>query len=326
MPPLRGLAGRWGWQKQRFGVSLNQMSRISIIGVPMDLGADRRGVDMGPSALRYADLNEHLVELGHEIQDLGDLDVIIPETQHFGDPHAKYLTEIAAACSQLASLTLRAYESGHTPLVLGGDHSIAVGTVSGMSEGFRRAGKSLGLLWFDAHADMNTPETSPSGNVHGMPMAAILGYGPRELTHIFDFSPKVLPERVVMIGIREVDKDERELVKRSGIRVFTMKEIDKRGIGAVMDEALSILTRGTDGFVTTLDADFLDPYDSPGVATPVRGGASYREAHLAMEMIADTKKMACFEITEINPILDVHNKTAHFGMELILSAFGKQIL
>jgi len=302
------------------------MSKISIIGVPMDLGADRRGVDMGPSALRYADLNQHLTELGHEVEDLGDLNVIIPETQHFGDSQAKYLKEIADACERLAAMTLDAYQRGRTPLVLGGDHSIAVGTVSGMAEAFRLQKKSLGLMWFDAHADMNTPEISPSGNVHGMPMASILGYGRPELTDIFGFKPKLPPSNVVMIGIREVDPEERKLVKQSGVRVFTMKEIDKRGIGSVMDEALSILTRGTDGFSVTLDADFLDPYDSPGVATPVRGGASYREAHLAMEMIADTKKLASFEITEINPILDIHNKTAHFGMELILSAFGKQIL
>jgi arginase len=195
-----------------------------------------------------------------------------------------------------------------------------------MSEAFRRRKQKLGLIWFDAHADMNTPEISPSGNVHGMPMAAILGYGPAELTRIYDFSPKLIPENVVMIGIREVDKEERELVKRSGVRVFTMKEIDRRGIGNVMEEALSIVTANTDGFSVTLDADFLDPFDTPGVATPVRGGADYREAHLAMEMVADTGKMVSFEITEINPILDVHNKTANVGMELVLSAFGKQIL
>ncbi|MBI4471323.1 MAG: arginase [Acidobacteria bacterium] len=302
------------------------MSRISIIGVPMDLGADRRGVDMGPSALRYADLNEKLEALGHEVRDLGDLDVIIPETQHYGDPHAKYLKEIVDACSQLANIVLKISQEGGTPLVLGGDHSIAMGTVSGMSESFRRRGKKIGLIWFDAHADMNTPEISPSGNVHGMPMAAILGYGPKELTHIFDFAPKIEPQHVAMIGIREVDRLERELVKKSGVRVFTMKEIDRRGIGTVMDEAISIVTNGTDGFSATLDADFLDPGESPGVATPVRGGADYREAHLAMELMADTKKMVSFEITEINPILDEHNKTAHFGTELILSAFGKEIL
>jgi len=302
------------------------MQKISIVGVPMDLGADRRGVDMGPSALRYADLNERLQGLGCDVEDLGDLDVIIPETRHFGDPHAKYLKEIADACAHLANLVLEILQQGRTPLVLGGDHSIAAGTVSGVAESFRREDKKIGLLWFDAHADFNTPEISPSGNVHGMPMAAIMGYGPIELTHILGFSPKIRPEHAVQIGIREVDPGERELVKKSGIRVFTMKEIDRRGIGSVMDEAISIVTRDTAGFAVTLDADFLDPYESPGVATPVRGGADYREAHLAMEMIADTKKMVSFEITEINPILDVHNKTAHFGMELILSAFGKQIL
>ena len=302
------------------------MQKISIVGVPMDLGADRRGVDMGPSALRYADLNEKLQALGYEVQDLGDLDVIIQETHHFGDPKAKYLKEIADACGHLANMVLEIRQEQRTPLVLGGDHSIAVGTVSGVSESFRRQGQNVGLLWFDAHADFNTPEISPSGNVHGMPMAAIMGYGPIDLTHIFGFSPKIRPEHAVQIGIREVDPEERQLVKQSGIRVFTMKEIDRRGIGAVMDEALSIVTKNTAGFAVTLDADFLDPYESPGVATPVRGGADYREAHLAMEMIADTNKMVSFEITEINPILDVHNKTAQFGTELILSAFGKQIL
>jgi arginase len=302
------------------------MQKISIIGVPMDLGADRRGVDMGPSALRYADLNEKLEALGYEVQDLGDLDVIIPETHHFGDPRAKYLKEISDACNHLANIVLEVRQSGRIPLVLGGDHSIAVGTVSGVTESFRREGKQIGLLWFDAHADFNTPDISPSGNVHGMPMAGLMGYGPMQLTHIFGFSPKIQPEHAVQIGIREVDPEERQLVKKSGIRVFTMKEIDRRGIGTVMDEALSIVTKGTAGFAVTLDADFLDPYESPGVATPVRGGADYREAHLAMEMIADTNKMLSFEIAEINPILDVHNKTAQFGTELILSAFGKQIL
>jgi len=281
---------------------------------------------MGPSALRYADLNERLQALGYEVDDLGDLDVIIPETRHFGDPRAKYLKEIADACTHLANLVLEIHTDHRTPIVLGGDHSIAVGTVSGMAESFRRQNGKIGLIWFDAHADFNTPQISPSGNVHGMPMAAIMGHGPIELTRIFGFSPKIQPEHAVMIGIREVDPQERELVKSSGVRVFTMKEIDRRGIGSVMDEALSIVTKDTDGFSVTLDADFLDPYESPGVATPVRGGADYREAHLAMEMVADTKKMVSFEIAEINPILDVQNKTAHFGMELILSAFGKQIL
>src|SRR5207253_524566 len=302
------------------------MPEISIVGVPMDLGADRRGVDMGPSALRYADLNRKLQGLGYDVQDLGDLDVIIPEVRHFGDPNAKYLKEIADACTHLANIVLEVHQEGRIPLVLGGDHSIAVGTVSGVAESFRREKKKIGLMWFDAHADFNTPEISPSGNVHGMPMAAIMGYGPIELTGIFGFSPKIQPENAVQIGIREVDPEERELVKKSGIRVFTMKDIDRRGIGTILDEAISLVTKGTDGFAVTLDADFLDPYESPGVATPVRGGADYREAHLAMEMVADTKKMVSFEIAEINPILDVQNQTAHCVLVSILSAFGKQIL
>jgi len=302
------------------------MRKISIIGVPMDLGANRRGVDMAPSALRYADLNEKLQALGYEVRDHGDMDVVIPEIRHFGDPHAKYLQEIAETCEHLATLVREACETGQIPLVLGGDHSIAIGTISGVAESFRHRSRKFGLIWFDAHADMNTPETSPSGNVHGMPLAAILGFGPKELTHIFGFAPKIDPKNMVLIGIREVDEAERQLVRCSGIRVFTMKDIDRRGIGSVMEEALSMVTAGTDGFSATLDADFLDPNESPGVATPVRGGADYREAHLAMEMIADTKKLVSFEITEINPILDQRNMTAHFGVELILSAFGKQIL
>src|SRR5436190_11022627 len=228
------------------------MRKVSIVGVPMDLGADRRGVDMGPSALRYADLNERLQDLGYDVEDLGDLDVIIPETRHFGDPRAKYLKEIADACTHLANLVVEIRQEGRMPLVLGGDHSIAVGTVSGVAESFRREGKKIGLLWFDAHADFNTPDISPSGNVHGMPMASIMGYGPKELTHIFEFAPKIQPQHAVMIGIRDVDREERELVKKSGVRVFTMTEIDRRGIGTVLDEALSIVTKGTDGFATTL--------------------------------------------------------------------------
>ena len=302
------------------------MSKISIIGVPMDLGADRRGVDMGPSALRYSGLNEKLRSLGHDVHDLGNLGVAIPETRHFGSHNAKYLKEIAEICNHLAGMVLEVCQTGSIPLVLGGDHSIAAGTLAGMCEGLCRTGRSLGLLWFDAHADMNTPETSGSGNIHGMPLAAILGHGPVELTHIRGYAPKVESRHVALIGVREVDAAEHTLVKGSGIRVFTMKEIDRRGMGSVMDEALSIATRGTDGFAATLDADFLDPIESPGVATPVRGGASYRESHLAMEMVAESGKMASFEITEINPILDRSNKTAQLGVELILSAFGKRIL
>ena len=302
------------------------MSRISIIGVPMDLGADRRGVDMGPSALRYADLNEKLKELEHDVEDLGDLDVIIPETRHFGDPQAKYLREIADACTHLAQTVLtglrrrtHAARAGRRSLHRGGHR---VGHVRRISARAQATRPDMVRCACGFQHSGNFPERQRARHADGV----LLGYGPKELTHIFDFAPKIQPQHAVMIGIREVDPRERELVKKSGIRVFTMKEIDRRGIGTVLDEAISIVTNGTDGFAATLDADFLDPYESPGVATPVRGGADYREAHLAMEMIADTKKMVSFEITEINPILDVHNKTAHFGMELILSAFGKQIL
>src|SRR4030095_6809413 len=227
------------------------MRKISIVGVPMDLGADRRGVDMGSSALRYADLNEKLCALGHEVEDLGDLDVIIPETRHFGDPKAKYLKEIADACTHLGNLVLEILQQGRTPLVLGGDHSIAAGTVSGVAEHFRPQGKKLGLMRFDHHGAFSPPEISRSGNVQGRPMASIRGYGPIELTQIFGFAPKIQPQNAVQIGIREVDPEERELVKKSGVRVFTMKDIDRRGIGAVMDEAISIVTQGTDGYAVT---------------------------------------------------------------------------
>src|SRR2546430_759024 len=241
------------------------MPRISIIGVPMDLGADRRGVDMGPSALRYADLNEKLQELGYEVADFGDMDVIIPEMRHFGDPRAKYLTEITDACVHLAQTVLQVYEEGGTPLVLGGDHSIAVGTVSGMSEGYRRHKKKLGLIWFDAHADMNTPETSPSGNVHGMPLACCAGMGPAELTEIFGYSPKVGPQNIAIVGLRDVDQTERGNVQRSGVRPFTMRQIDDRGLRAVMDDAIGIASDGTAGFHLSLDMDSVDPDEAPGV-------------------------------------------------------------
>src|SRR5499426_3640754 len=230
------------------------MQKISIVGVPMDLGADRRGVDMGPSALRYADLNEQLQALGHEVHDLGDLDVIIPETRHFGDPKAKYLREIADACTHLANLVIQIRQEGRTPLVLGGDHSIAIGTVSGVSECFRRSGKKIGLIWVDAHADMNTPEISPSGNVHGMPLACCIGHGPGELTHLLDFSPKVDPKHVALIGLRDIDHDpdreldERSLVNTSGVHAFTMREIDELGVRAVVAEAIRLASNGTAGF------------------------------------------------------------------------------
>ncbi|MBI1955269.1 MAG: arginase [Acidobacteria bacterium] len=302
------------------------MRKIRIIGVPLDLGQERRGVDMGPSALRVADLNARIRELGFEVEDAGNLHVPIREMQRVGNHHAKYLKEIAAVCKQQASWVLRTLRQGYIPLVLGGDHSIAVGTVSGVVEFYRRKGKKVGLIWVDAHADMNTPKTSPSGNIHGMPLACCLGYGPRELAHLFDATPAVDPRNAVLVGARQVDPQEKGIVAESGLTIYTMRNIDERGLRAVMQEAIAIADRDTAGFCVTLDMDFVDPTEAPGVGTPVRGGATYREAHLVMEMIADAGRMLSLEIVEVNPVIDVANRTANLAVELSLSALGKKIL
>jgi arginase len=300
--------------------------KIRILGVPMDLGASRRGVDMGPSALRVAGLQARLKQLGHQVEDIGNIPVKQAEEQHYGDKRAKYLTEIAETCKGLAEITQRALEEGMLPLVLGGDHSIAAGTTAGVAAHFRKQEKRIGFVWLDAHGDMNTPDTSPSGNIHGMPLAAVMGYGAPELTEISGFKPKVEPRNVVLIGIRDLDTKEKQLIKKSGVHVFTMRDIDERGLREVMTEALRFATDDTAGVAVSLDMDFIDPSDAPGVGTPVRGGATYREAHLALEMIADSRAMVSFEIVEINPVIDIHNKTATLGVELILSGLGKKIL
>lgn len=297
-----------------------------IIGVLMDLGADRRGVDMGPSAIRVARLNERLTELGIEVIDAGNIPVRNPEMMSISDQHAKYLHEIADACTKLALDVEKALEDGARPIVLGGDHSIAAGSVSGLSSFYRKQGNRVGVIWFDAHGDMNTPETTPSGNIHGMPFAAILGHGPQELTQIGGFAPKVAPEDCVLIGARSVDPAEAVALKSSGVRVVTMRELDEKGMSAVMDEAMWLASRRTAGFHVTMDMDFVDPDYAPGVGTPVPGGPTYRESHLAMEKIADSGKMLSFELTEVNPVLDTENRTAELGVQLILSAFGKKIL
>jgi arginase len=299
---------------------------IAVIGAPLDLGAGRRGVDMGVSALRFAGLGPRLAELGYKVRDLGNIAVEQPEIARGGPRNARYLPAIAQACTRLAEAVDAALASGSTPLVLGGDHSIGVGTISGVSQYFRRGGKGIGLLWVDAHPDMNTPRTSPSGNVHGMPLACAIGIGPRELTHIFDCAPKVDPARVALVGIRDVDALERPHVKRSGVRAFTMRDIDEKGMRAVMEEALAIVTAGAEGFHLSLDMDAVDPDLAPGVGTPVPGGLSYREAHLAMEMVGDSRKMVSMEIVEVNPILDQANRTARLAVELAASAMGKRIL
>jgi arginase len=300
--------------------------RLSVIGAPLDLGQGRRGVDMGPSAIRVANLNKRLASIGYQVDDRGNVPVKQAESLPSGDEHAKYLPQIAATCRELALAVEKALVESRTPLVLGGDHSIAIGTVAGVTRHFRKQTQRIGLLWIDAHADMNTPETTPSGNVHGMPLACCVGIGPRELTEIFDPPPMVDPSNVAIVGLRDVDILEKPHVRRSGVQAFTMRDIDERGLGAVMSEALHIVSNGTAGFHLSLDMDFVDPRDAPGVGTPVRGGATYREAHLAMEMICDTGALVSMEVVEVNPVIDEVNRTADLAVELIMSAMGKRIL
>jgi arginase len=300
--------------------------KIRVIGVPLDLGQARRGVDMGPSAMRVAGLKAHLEALGHTVEDAGNITVFQPEQKKEGNPKAKYLKEITASCTKLAEMVVKALEAEEVPLTLGGDHSLAVGSVSGVSEFYRRRNQKIGLIWIDAHSDINTPETSPSGNVHGMPLAALVGLGPAELGNVMGFSPKVAPENCVIVGVRDIDSVERENIRRAGVEVFTMRDIDERGMRTIMEEALRVAGRGTAGYHVSLDMDWIDPEDAPGVGTPVRGGATYREAHLAMEIIADHGRLLSFEVVEVNPVIDEHNRTADLAVELASSVFGKKIL
>jgi len=300
--------------------------QIAIIGAPLDLGSGRRGVDMGPSAVRVANLNGRLAELGYEVEDLGNVPVIQRESQGEVDSRAKYLPQIVETCTQVAGMVGEALGAGKFPLVLGGDHSIAVGTVSGASQHFRRRGQKLGLIWIDAHTDMNTPESSPSGNVHGMPLACCIGQGPEELTNIFGYSPKIDPANVALVGIRSVDGKERDIVQRSGVHAFTMRDIDERGMRSVFEEAIRIAGDGMAGIHVSLDMDAVDPREAPGVGTPVEGGITYREAHLAMEMLGDTGRMTSLEVVEVNPVIDDANRTAILAVQLVLSAMGKRIL
>lgn len=309
------------------GVQSLPPRKICIIGVPLDLGASRRGVDMGPSAVRVAGLEAHLESLGHNVTDGGNISVAIAETKHIGEEQARYLSEITETCTNAAEHVIEALEKDMTPVILGGDHSVAAGSVSGVAEYYRRKNQKIGLIWIDAHSDLNTPETSPSGNVHGMPLAALLGLGPKSLADICGFSPKVLPENTVLIGVRDIDATEKENIKRAGLtEVYTMRDIDERGMRTVMEEALRAAGRGTAGYHVSLDMDWVDPEDAPGVGTPVRGGATYREAHLAMEIMADHGRMLSLEVVEVNPVIDEHNRTADLAVELISSAFGKKIL
>ncbi len=301
-------------------------SHIAIIGAPLDLGQGRRGVDMGPSAMRVANLNRRVESLGYVVEDLGNVPVDQAEASPEGHPRAKYLPQIASTCTRIGAVVTETLARGSVPLVLGGDHSVAVGTVSGVSHYFREQQKKIGLIWLDAHADMNTPETSPSGNVHGMPLACIAGIGPGELTDLYGYQPKVPSRNIVIVGLRDVDMPEKSIVRQSGVRAFTMRDIDERGLRSVMEEAIRVAADGTDGFHLSLDMDFVDPKDAPGVGTPVRGGATYREAHLAMEMICDSRHMVSMEVVEVNPVIDEVNRTADLAVELVMSGLGKRIL
>jgi arginase len=303
-----------------------KQSHIAIIGAPMDLGAGRRGVDMGPSALRLANLNEKLSSLGYEVEDLGNVLVDQPETSPIGHEDSRYLSQIAHTCARLMEMVEHAADQSKVPLVLGGDHSIAIGTIAGMSNHFRKSGQRLGLIWIDAHADMNTPQSSPSGNIHGMPLACSIGIGPPELTHLGGYAPKIDPANVAIVGLRSVDEAERQLVRATGVHAYTMRDIDERGLRSVIYEAIDRASDGTVGFHLSFDMDSVDPREAPGVGTPVRGGMTYREAHLAMEIIGDSGRMTSMEIVEVNPVIDEVNRTALLGVELVMSAMGQRIL
>ena len=299
---------------------------VSILGVPLGYGASMAGVDIGPAALRVARLNQRIARLGYSVHDLGDLRLERPQSFPEEGEKLKYVREISSACEQLAREVEGILEGGELPLIVGGDHSIAIGSIAGVASYFRKRQETLGLIWFDAHADMNTPESTPSGNIHGMPLATLLGYGTPELTNVAGFSPKLDPKLCAHVGARDIDAGERELISKLGMRFFTMREIDERGMRACMDDAIAIASAGSAGFAVTFDVDALDPGDAPGSGTLVRGGLTYREAHLAMEKIAETNRMRSLEVVEINTALDVNNKTAELGVELILSALGKTIL
>jgi arginase len=305
----------------------NSFSKIEIIGVPLDLGQQRRGVDMGPSALRVAGVEARLESLGHEVHDGGNISVAIAETKPSGNQSARYLREITDTCTRTAEIVFKTLTKGSVPVIFGGDHSIAAGSVAGVAEFHRKLNQKIGLIWIDAHTDINTPATSPSGNVHGMPLAALLGLEPRPLANILDFSPKVDPENAVLIGVRDIDEAEKENIRRARIgKIFTMRDIDERGMRAVMEDALEVASRNTAGYHLSLDMDWIDPEDAPGVGTPVPGGATYRESHLAMEIVADHGGLLSFDLVEVNPILDEHNRTAELAVQLLCSAFGKKIL
>jgi len=294
---------------------------IRIIGVPIDLGAGRRGVDMGPSAMRYAGLKARLQRLGWEVEDHGNLEVPIPETREIKNKQLKYLEEIVKVNEELHLKVAEAIKERVVPLILGGDHSLSIGSLAGMAS----SGRRFGLIWFDTHGDYNSLETTSSGNIHGMPLAVANGIGAKELTSIGGGQKKIREENTVIIGVRDLDPQEREMLHRSKITVFTMNDIDQRGMKDVVNEGIRIASLGTDGIHVSFDLDVIDPAVAPGVGTPVVGGVTYREAHLAMELIAESGLLMSMDMVEVNPILDYQNKTAELAVGLICSAFGKRI-
>ncbi len=299
---------------------------IRIIGVPMDLGASRRGTDMGPSALRIAGLGATIRDMGYKLEREEDIAVSAMETGTVEDTKARFKPQILSVCTTLAHRVKEIMDASEFPLVIGGDHSIAMGTVSGAVAHFRDRNEEMGLIWFDAHGDMNIPGVSPSGNIHGMPLAHLLGRGDPDLAGILGFSPKLNPDKVVLIGIRDIDAGERKIINESGIHVFTMRDIDELGMAKVSRKAMEIVTNGTAGFHVSFDVDGCDPSVIPGSGTLVPGGVRFREAHLLLEYCADSRHMTSMEVVELNPFLDHGNVSAERTLQLITSALGKSIL
>lgn len=305
---------------------VHSQRKIRIIGAPLDLGSGRRGVDMGPSALRVAGVQQKLAALGYDVEDRGDVEVDIPETQTVGNTHLRYADAIFRTATSLADAVRESHNAGRLPLVVGGDHSIAIGTLAGSASFYSFHKQSLGLIWLDAHGDMNTEQTTPSGNIHGMSLAIAMGLGDPRFTKLAGHAPMIDPRHSVLVGVRDLDPGEREHIRKCGLHCFTIRDVDELGVREVMLRAIAAASRDTAGIHVQLDMDVIDPDDAPGTGTPVRGGLSYREAHLAMEMLADSRAVRALDVVEINPVLDERNRTAELALELLLSCLGKRIL
>jgi len=302
------------------------VTAIDLVGVPMDLGGSLRGVDMGPSACRQTGLGGRLRALGHAVTDTGNIDIPVADELPATPKNALYLSAITAVCRAVAVRTFDIVDQGHFPLVIGGDHALSMGSIAGAAAAYRVRGERVGLVWLDAHADLNTPDTSRTGNVHGMPLAHLLGEGAVELAGLCTGIPAIHASDVALVGVRDLDPPERERLRILGVRAFSMREIDERGLQGVMREAIDIASRNTSGIYVSCDLDWVDPVFAPGVGTPVQGGATYREAHLAMELLSDTRTLIGMDLAELNPAIDERSRTAQLGVELAASALGKRIL